>query len=401
MIRKVLLVHNAYRKYGGEDTVVAQEEAALRRAGCEVQLFTLSNTTITSFSDKMRAALTASNAPGNIGLVLDAVRAFEPDLVHIHNFFPMISPMVHAALQRIGVPTVQTLHNYRVICAGATLNRNGSPCEICITRSPYHAVVHRCYRGSLLGSLAVAHSVRQHRRLGTWSKHVDRFIVLTEFERSRFVAAGLPAERIKLKPNGLSDNGPGPARRRGLLFVGRLTREKGVHILAQAAERAGHTVEVLGEGPLQPLVEASAGLVSLGHQTPRTVRAAIAQAVAIVVPSVWYEGLPMVIVEAFSAGTPVIVSRTGSLAEVIEDGVTGLHAEPGDAADLARVMDRMLGDPAAARRMGEAARRKYERDWSEATTTRQLLAIYDEAVASHATTRAAAAGACAPDLTLA
>lgn len=383
MIRKVLIVHNEYQNYGGEDTVVDQEQNALRRAGCDVQVFMMSNHGIVSFGDKMRAALNASDSPANVTRVVNAARAFDADIVHVHNFFPMISPAVHPALQRAGFPTVQTLHNYRLICAGATLNRNGLPCEICITGSPYHAVLHRCYRGSVLGSLAVAHSVERHRRLGTWSRHVDRFIVLTEFERSRFVAGGLPAERIAVKPNGLADLGPGGAQREGLLFVGRLASEKGVEVLIEAAQAAQCRVKVLGDGPLRPLVESSAGIEYLGHRTGDAIHAAMAEAAAVVVPSVWYEGLPMVIVEAFAAGTPVITSRIGSLSEVVEDGATGIHVTAGDVAELAAAMKRVLSQPDAARRMGAAARARFEREWSEAVTTRHLLSIYAEAVASH------------------
>ncbi|GEP11609.1 glycosyltransferase family 4 protein [Methylobacterium gnaphalii] len=386
MIRKVLIVHNEYQKHGGEDSVVVQEENALKRAGYEVQLFTVSNKAISSFADKVQAAFSAFNSPRIIKSIVDVAREFRPDVAHVHNFFPMISPMIHAALQENGIPTVQTLHNYRVICAGATLNRNGAPCEICITKSPYNAVLHRCYRGSLLGSLAVAYSVQQHKSRGTWSNDVDRFIVLTEFERSRFIAAGLPAERIKTKPNGLADPDPGvgAVQRHGLLFVGRLTHEKGVDVLVRAAQMAGCPIKVLGEGPLQPLVEGCAEIEYLGQCEPSVVRTAMAEAAAMIVPSVWYEGLPMVIVEAFASGTPVIASRIGSLIEIIEDGVTGIHTEPGDAADLARAMTRLASDPAAARRMGKAARLKYEQNWSEALTTSHLLSIYEEAVASYA-----------------
>ncbi|MBB3903167.1 glycosyltransferase involved in cell wall biosynthesis [Methylobacterium brachythecii] len=379
---------------------MVQEENALKRAGYDVQLFMVSNKAIESFTDKVQAAFSATNSPRMIKSIVDVAREFRPDVVHIHNFFPMISPMVHAALQKIGIPTVQTLHNYRVICAGATLNRNGAPCEICITKSPYHAVLHRCYRGSVLGSLAVAYSVQRHKSLGTWWKHVDRFIVLTEFERSRYIAAGLPGERIKTKPNGLADPGVGPAQRRGLLFVGRLTYEKGVDVLVKAARMAGCPIKVLGQGPLQSLVEQSAEVEYVGQCDPSGVRAAMADAAAMIVPSVWYEGLPMVIVEAFASGTPVIASRIGSLAEVIEDGVTGIHTKPGDAADLAMAMMRLVSDPAMARRMGDAARQKYEEKWSEAPTTSHLLSIYEEAVASLARKQIAVKSSQPPELAL-
>lgn len=390
MARRVLIVHNAYQFHGGEDSVVAQEIGALERAGCEVRLFTVSNTSIVSPVDRLRAAFQSVNAPGNIGLVLDEVAAFRPDVVHVHNYFPLISPMVHVAVREAGAPTVQTLHNYRIICANAMLTRNGAPCEICVGGSPYNAVMHRCYRDSRLGSLAVARSIRHHKRIGTWTNHVDRFVALTEFERGRFIAAGLPGGRICVKPNGLAD--PGPVRagaRNGLLFVGRLTSEKGVETLIAAAKAARCKVTVIGTGPLAPLVTASPDLDYRGQVSPGEVRAAMAEALALIVPSLWYEGQPMVVVEAFASGLPVIASRIGSLAEIVSDGVTGLHVAPGDAIGLAGALTRITSDPAASERMGLAARARYEASWSEAVTTNRLLRIYDEAMDSHAAMRTA------------
>lgn len=390
MSKRVLIVHNEYQFHGGEDSVVAQEIGALERAGCDVRLFTLSNTSIVTPVDRLRAAFQSVNSPRNIGLVLKEVDVFRPDVVHVHNYFPLISPMVHVAVRKTGTPTIQTLHNYRIMCANAMLTRNGSPCEVCIGGSAYNAVLHRCYRDSRLGSLAVARSIQHHRQTGTWANHVDRFIALTEFERSRFIAAGLPGHRIAVKANGLAD--PGPVRpaeregeREGLLFVGRLTAEKGVETLIEAAGLAGCRVTVMGTGPLAAQVAASPDLDDRGQVTPAQVRAAMRGARALIVPSLWYEGLPMVVVEAFAMGLPVIASRIGSLAEIVADEVTGLHAAPGDAADLARAMTRILTDPAASERMSRAARLKYETCWSETVTTRQLLDIYAEAMDAHRT----------------
>ncbi|MHC1999483.1 glycosyltransferase [Methylobacterium sp. CM6241] len=386
MSKRVLIVHNEYQFHGGEDSVVAQEIGALERAGCDVRLFTLSNKSIVTPVDRLRAAFQSVNSPKNIGLVLKEIDLFRPDVVHVHNYFPLISPMVHVAVRKTGTPTIQTLHNYRIMCANAMLTRNGSPCEVCVGGSAYNAVLHRCYRDSRLGSLAVARSIQHHRQTGTWANHVDRFIALTEFERSRFIAAGLPGHRIAVKANGLADPGPVSAdAREGLLFVGRLTTEKGVETLDAAARIAGCRVTVIGTGPLAAQVAASPDLDDRGQVTPAQVRAAMRGARALIVPSLWYEGLPMVVVEAFAMGLPVIASRIGSLAEIVSDEVTGLHAAPGDAADLARAMTRILTDRAASERMSRAARLKYETCWSETVTTNQLLGIYAEAMDSHRT----------------
>jgi glycosyltransferase involved in cell wall biosynthesis len=314
-----------------------------------------------------------------------AVRRFAPDVVHVHNFFPLLSPGIHAAARAAGCATVQTLHNYRLICPGAFLMRDGAPCEVCVTGSPYQAVRFACYRGSRIGSLAVARMVDHHRRSGTWRRDVDRFVALTPFARERFVAAGFPDEKIRIRPNGLPDPGePRGTPRSGLLYVGRLSPEKGVLVLAEAAVRAGTRITVIGEGPLAGVLADHPGLDLKGPCAPNAVQAAMARAAAVVVPSLWYEGLPMVVAEAFAAGTPVVASRIGALASLVTDGVTGLLAEPGDAADLAAALARIAGDPPASAAMGRAARAVYEREWREDVTTRALLEIYRDAVAARA-----------------
>ncbi|MFC7665769.1 glycosyltransferase family 4 protein [Methylorubrum suomiense] len=280
--------------------------------------------------------------------------------------------------------TVQTLHNFRLTCAGAMLMRDGQPCETCVTGSPYAAVRHRCYRGSRLGSLAVARMIDRHRRIGTWTRDVDAFVALTPFARGRFVAAGLPSERIVVKPNGLPD--PGPLRdRAGQDTVRRAAQPREGRRNPEGRggpARTDHRRR--GRRPLRGTLDGAPNLALLGSLPGTEIQARMARAAALVVPSLWYEGLPMVVAEAYAAGTPVIASRIGALADLIEDGVTGLLVTPGDPADLARAMDRILADPSAARRMGLAARAAYLRDWTEEATTASLLAIYRRACTARA-----------------
>lgn len=380
---RVLIVHNRYQQSGGEDAAVERDIASLTRAGHPVEAMVFENDSIASASARLWTALEAAHAPRAIARVRAAVTRFQPEVVHVHNFFPLVSPGVHAAVRRMGVATVQTLHNFRLVCANGMLTREGRPCEVCLDRSPYHAVRYRCYRGSRLGSLAVARMIDAHRRADTWTHQVNRFIALTSFARSFFERAGLPPARIRVRPNGLPDPGQPDLRpRSGILFVGRLSAEKGVDVLQAAARLSRASVTVIGKGPLADVLAEEPQLKLLGLRDHKDVQAAMACAAAVVVPSLWYEGLPMVIAEAFAAGTPVIASRIGALADLVEDGVTGLHVTPGDAADLARAMDRIVETPEAARSMGQAARRVYERDWAEDVTTRSLLAIYAEAIAS-------------------
>ncbi len=385
MSRRVLIVHNRYQIRGGEDAVVEREAAALARAGCTVETLYFSNDDIRGPVDRLRVAFEAPHARRGIARVVEAVRRFRPDVVHAHNTFPLVSPGMFAAVRAEGAATVQTLHNFRLTCAGALLMRDGKPCETCVTGSPYAAVRHRCYRGSRLGSLAVARMIDRHRRIGTWTRDVDAFVALTPFARGRFTAAGLPPERIVVKPNGLPDPGPpSEASRETILFAGRLSREKGVETLKAAAGQLGQAIDVAGEGPLRESLDGAPGLTLLGTLPGTEVQARMARAAALVVPSLWYEGLPMVVAEAFAAGTPVIASRIGALADLVEDGVTGLLVTPGDPAELARAMARILADPQAARRMGRAARAAYLRDWTEEATTAALLSIYRRACAARA-----------------
>ncbi len=383
--RRVLVVHNRYQQRGGEDAAVERDVAALTRAGQVVETLFVTNDSIRTPADRLRTAIEAATAPRGVAAVLKAAARFRPDVVHLHNTFPLISPAVHAALRATGTATVQTLHNFRVTCANAMLLREGRPCEDCVTGSPYRAVLHGCYRGSRLGSLSVAHMIEHHRRAGTWTTQVDRFVALTRFAKDRFVRAGLPAARIAIRPNGLAYPGADGGRpRAGLLFAGRLSTEKGVAVLLAAAPLIQAPLQVIGDGPLGPAVADCPSLSMRGPRGPGEVAAAMAQALAVVVPSLWYEGLPMVVAEAFAAGTPVIASRIGALAEIVEDGVTGLHVRPGDGADLARACNWIADHPEEARRMGRAARAVFERDWAESVTTAALLAIYAEAIASRA-----------------
>ena len=384
-VSRVLVVHNSYQRRGGEDAAVERDVSALRGAGLAVETLFVHNDEIRSPLDRLRTAVEAAHAPGGIARVMAAVASFGPEVVHVHNIFPLISPGVHGAIRRAGAATVQTLHNYRLTCANGMLTRDGVPCEDCVSGSPYRAVLHGCYRGSRIGSLAVARTIELHRRRGTWTRDVDRFIALTEFARERFVAAGLPEHRIRVRPNGLTDSGmPEDRRRAGALYVGRLTAEKGLKVLAAAARISRSGVTVIGEGPLASRLAGAPGITLLGSRDAAAVRAAMAAAVVLVVPSLWYEGLPSVIVEAFAVGTPVVASRIGALASLVADRDTGLLVAPGDAGELAGALDWMEDNDAESRRMGVRARAVFEMQWTESVATGALLSIYAEAAASRA-----------------
>jgi glycosyltransferase involved in cell wall biosynthesis len=387
---KLLLVHNAYQYPGGEDTVFEREAALLREHGHTVVTYTRSNAEVRDFSPAAKALL-----PLRMIWARDAVRdlraliaAEKPDVAHFHNTHFMISPAAYFACREAGVPVVQTLHNYRLSCPAATFFRAGRICEDCLgKRIAWPGVVHACYRDSRVLTGAVAASLAFHRLRRTWSQAVNVYIALTEFGRQKFVQAGLPAHKIAIKPNFVSPD-PGWREPTGnyAIYLGRLSPEKGCRELLHAWQSLGGiSLKVIGAGPLRDELVAYAG-----HHGPAQIEFVdwlpreaaldmLRHARAMVFPSTLYEGLPMSIIEAFACGVPVIASRTGAMAEIVTDGVTGLHFTAGDAADLAAKVRWAWDHPAEMAEMGRAARREYEQKYTAERNYAQLLRIYEMA----------------------
>lgn len=380
---KVLQVHNAYQYRGGEDTVVQAEAALLRAQGHEVI--------------EMRRRFEQIAQRGPFGVARDAlwsnqtlaelrqiVRDEKPDILHAHNIFPLISPSLFWAADDARLPVVQTLHNFRLLCPQAQLLRDRQVCEKCVGRTPLPAVLHGCYRGSRPASAVLAGMLVLHRGLGTWTTKVDRFIALTAFGRDKFVQGGLPAERVVVKPNFVAvDAAATDQQRAGFVFVGRLSVEKGVDVLAQAAAGLPEgSLQVIGTGPDAAALEHCGAAQMLGHQDSVAVRDAMARAQALVFPSIWYETFGLVIVEAFAMGTPVIASRLGAAVDVVIDGQTGLLFEPGDAVDLGRKLRWAQDHPQEMAAMGRRARELVLERYTPQVNYRQLMAIYAEATRS-------------------
>lgn len=380
MGKRILLVHNHYQQAGGEDTVVANEQALLTAHGHETRLWSVSNAEIRGLGKTLKTALQSTYSRGSRQRMREIVADFNPDLVHVHNFFPLLSPSIYDACADWRVPVVQSLHNYRIVCPGGLLMRDGRPCEDCIDGTPYQAALHGCYRGSRLGSLAVARMVHVHQCNRTWHSKVERFIALSEFARRKFVAAGLPAERIAVKPNFSEDRRvPRPATRAGALYVGRLSPEKGIATLLRAWSTLEVPLRVIGDGPLAAAVTAASGgrIASLGLQSGLRVAEEMACAAFMVLPSQCYENFPLTIAEAFCQGLPVIASRIGALEELVEDGVTGLHFTPGDATDLREKVRWAREHPDVLVHMGRQARARYLARYSPEVNFSIMTEIYD------------------------
>ena len=379
---RVLIVHNRYQYAGGEDAVVRDELMLLERSGVRVELYERHNDEIQDIPRLNLAADTVWSRR-TVAEVTDLIRRFQPDVMHAHNIFPLVSPSVYYAASRQRVALVQTLHNFRLICAQAMFLRNGRVCEDCLGTLPWRAVVHRCYRESAAQSAVMVSMLGIHRALGSYRKRVTRYIALNRFCRDKFIQGGLPAERIAIKPNFVDLPAPERHPRSGALFVGRLSTEKGVAVLAKAAAmRPEARIDVIGTGPDHFPLQTVSGLRLLGWQTPPEIYERMAWASYLLMPSIWYENFPRTLVEAFALGLPVIASRLGALADLIRDGETGLMFEAGNAQDLAVKMAWADQHPEEMRRMGDAARREYEQKYTPETNFTQLMAIYRDALVS-------------------
>ena len=389
------MVHNAYRQAGGEDVVFENERRLLEQAGHTVIPYLRSNLELNedSFFDRIAVLprmIWSSEVRREFSAILDAQR---PDLVHVHNTFMVISPSIYSACSERRIPVVQTLHNFRLLCPAANFFRAGIICQECVSQGLLQSVRHGCYRNSRGATASVALMLAVHRALDTWTASVSRFIALTEFAKNKFVAAGFPPCRFVVKPNFID---PDPQERVGMgeyaLFVGRLAENKGLRLLLNAWKHLprSYPLQVVGDGPERAELQALACQFQLSQVTfrGRLERAATLEAVKkakfLIVPSTLFEGFPMCIVESFACGTPVLCSRLGGLAEIVEDKRTGLHFQSGYEQDLANKVKWAWDHPCELARMGRAARQKYEANYTAAKNYSLLMGIYRQVMtASH------------------
>lgn len=374
---KVLQLHNRYREAGGEDTVLRMERDLLRQNGHEVREFGLENP---EGAGALGSFLVSAWNPASAKRVEEMLETERPDVAHIHNTWWALTPSIIRPLKAAGIPIVVTLHNYRLLCVNAMLFRDGRPCEACVGTHPWRGVRHRCYRDSLLASTVAANAIAVARRSGVWQE-VDRFLALTEFARQRFISGGLSPEKMAIKSNFVDDPGPRfapPSESKTILFVGRLSHEKGVRPLLEAwsdADLRGFELLIIGSGPLRSEIESTApnGVRFAGRVPPDRVAAFMLRARGMVLPSLWYEGQPMVLLEALAAGLPLVVSDIGGIPETVA-GCAEL-ATPGDHVSWSRALQR-FADPGWVDDASVASRAVYQARYASDVALRELVGSY-------------------------
>jgi glycosyltransferase involved in cell wall biosynthesis len=383
---KILVIHNKYQIVGGEDTVLKNEVELLINNGNEVILHTVNNESIVSFLDKFITLLSVPFSFSSYNVMKKLLLTIMPDVVHVHNYFPLLSPSIFYACNKLKIPVVHTLHNYRAVCPTALLMHNGQLNETSIKNSSWWSVSKRVYRGSFIGSFSLACMVELHKKMGTWQTKVNRFIALTEFSRSKYIEAGWPENKLMVKPNFIEDPNCGLIKtvknKRFALFVGRLSEEKGLDILFNAWNKVDFPLKVIGNGPLKYMLKKNklSTIEYLGRKEKKDVFNLIKSADFIIMPSIWNETFGMVIIEAFACGTPLVGSRLGGFSELVEDGVTGLHCKPSDSEDLAVKINWMIDNPSAIKQMGANARAEYLAKYTPEKNYEMLINTYQQAI---------------------
>ena len=383
---RILSIHNYYQFRGGEDESTELEQKLMREMGHGVEIYTENNDKIVGMNPLQTAAATVWSSSA-YQKTKQHLSTHQCDLMHVQNFFPLISPSVYYAAKSEGVPVVQTLRNYRLLCPNGLFFRQGQVCEDCLGSAvPIPGVVHGCYRENRAASTVVATMLSVHRAMQTWQEKVDIYIALTKFAKQKFIQGGLPADKIVVKPNFVHpDPGMGSGKGGYALYVGRLSVEKGLDTLLNAWEQLNEQLplKIVGDGPLAEEVIAAmkkfAGVEWLGRQPMAEVHRLMGEAQMLIFPSKWYETFGRVIVEAFAKGTPVIAANIGAISELVEHGRTGLHFIPGDAKDLASQVEFALAHPQELQQMRQAVREEFESKYTAKQNYQQLMQIYRQA----------------------
>ncbi|MEW8439921.1 MAG: glycosyltransferase family 4 protein [Candidatus Thiodiazotropha taylori] len=383
---RVLIVHNYYKIRGGEDSVVESEIALLKKNNHDVFTYFRNNSELLRYSS-IKLALTTQWSIKSFKKISEIIRENKPDIIHVHNTLPLVSPSIYWAASKYRIPIVQTVHNYRLSCLNALFLRDGKLCEECIGKFPYAGIVNSCYRASRKASAVLAFMLLLHRTIGTYNNKISHYIALSEFSKNKLVMSGVSNNKITIKPNYIDHVSEKNTKRSDeLLYVGRLSNEKGISLLLDALSKLnGFKVTVIGEGPELPLVQNNKNIKYIGKLTNESVLKKMSSALALLIPSICYENFPRIIVEAYSCGLPVIASSIGSIKNIVDDGETGLLFDPISSTDMATKINWAVCNQEEMNKMGLKARKKYENEYTEEKNYKQLIDIYLRAISSQKT----------------
>lgn len=390
---KILFIHTRYlHSAGGEDTTVEAESGLMRSKGHDVHVHIFDNAAMEhGFKGKIKAGFSGIYNTAAAKEVEKIVEEFEPDVVHVHNFFFAASPSVLIAIHKKKIPVVATIQNYRLICANALLLRNNKVCELCVSHDfPWYGVKYKCYHDSAVQSAAVGMIAAIHKWMGTWKRSVDTYITPSAFSRDKLLHSsfGVSPEKIEVKRNFIADPGVSDAanRKNYFLFVGRLAQEKGVQVLLEAWKGlAGEELIIAGDGPEKEILVSKYGSLNnvrfVGYKHKNEVLELMKDCKALIFPSIWYEGLPLTIVEAFATGTPVIGSAIGAVGEMVNDKYNGLLFETGNAVSLQqsiRLFNKLVAEKSLT--LYENARESYIQNYHPEKCYSAIMRIYQKAI---------------------
>ena len=383
---KILQLHNLYIYKGGEDTVVELEKNLLTEHGHSVfQLKRENKGEIKNFVDKFSVAKNLSYSNYSKELVDKEIKKFRPNVVHVHNFFPLWTASIFDACIDNNIPTVLTLHNYRTICANGLFFRKNKVCEKCLNHSSYYSVLYGCYQNSRFKSIPVAKMITNNQKKNVWKTKINRFIVFTNFAKNKYIQANFPKSKIRVKPNynptQILSTKINEELKKNCIYVGRISEEKGITTLLKAWKNINFPLKIFGDGPLKHLVQKNqSNITFLGHQPKNIIIEEMKFAKFLIFPSECYEGFPMTILESFASSLLVLASNIGSVGEIVKDKHNGILFEPGSITDLGEKINWILTNPEECKKIKQNALNEFSLKYSKERNYELLIKIYKEAM---------------------
>ncbi|MCS7213538.1 MAG: glycosyltransferase family 4 protein [Candidatus Calescibacterium sp.] len=394
---KIIFVHNYYQFRGGEDEMADLDTNLLRKKGNQVLFFSRHNNDIKNYDLFQKATLLYEPVFSlkTYYEIKKKIQDFKPDIIHINNFFPLISPSIIYAGAQMKIPVVMSLHDFRIICANGLLLRSSRICEKCFS-SPIYGLIYRCYRNSLIQTLPVSLMIFAHQKLKTWTRKITLFISPSGFVKRKFAEFGLDSKRIFVRPNYVEDefvktfetSFKNVKKESYILFAGRLSEEKGIKPLLEAwdilrSQNIKIKLKIAGDGRLMRYVKDRAKnnelLEVLGFVKKKDLVELMAKASFTVVPSICYEVFGRSIIESYAVGTPVLASKIGAFEDIVVEGKTGFFFDPEPSA-IARKVREVFGRDELIRYLSENSIKEFARNYTEDTAYKRLISLYEEAI---------------------